>query len=194
MRQPVWPSRSARTLSTLMAALGALASAAALAEDVRQRPVEAVPSVDLDRYAGRWYEVARLANRFQDDCACCVTATYSPRDDGRITVVNECRTADGQTKSVEGEAKLASKGGPTSKLKVRFAPRVLSFLPFVWGNYWVLDVNEDYSRALVGSPDRDYLWVLSREPTLPDDVYAEVMATAAAMGFDVARVRRTEQE
>jgi apolipoprotein D and lipocalin family protein len=66
-------------------------------------PVEVVPAVDLDRYAGLWYEIARLPNRFQDDCACCVTATYTLREDGRLTVVNACRTADGKAKSAEGE-------------------------------------------------------------------------------------------
>jgi apolipoprotein D and lipocalin family protein len=188
------PLYRGRILSTVVALLGAAASVAALAAEGRGSPVAAVPSVDLERYAGVWHEVARLPNRFQDDCACCVTATYSLRDDGRLTVVNECRTVDGAMKSVEGEAKLASEDGPSSKLKVRFAPGFLSFLGFVWGDYWVLDLDEDYSRALVGSPDRGYLWVLSREPTIPEEAYAEVMDKAAGMGFDVTRVRRTPLE
>jgi apolipoprotein D and lipocalin family protein len=156
--------------------------------------VEVVPAVDLERYAGLWYEVARLPNRFQNDCACCVTASYRLREDGRLTVVNACRTADGESKSVEGEAKLAEKDGPTSKLKVRFAPRFLSFLGFVWGDYWILDVAEDYSHALVGSPDRKYLWVLSRDPAMEEETYAGVLERAAGMGFDIGRIQRTVQE
>jgi apolipoprotein D and lipocalin family protein len=157
-------------------------------------PVEAVAAVDLDRYAGLWYEIARLPNRFQDDCACCVTATYTRRDDGRLTVVNACRTADGGVKRAEGVAKLAEKGGPASKLKVRFAPAFLSFLGFVWGDYWVLDLDEDYTHAMVGDPGRKYLWLLSREPAMPEGTYETLLQKAATMDFDVGRVEKTPQE
>jgi len=165
-----------------------------VAADPPAPPVEAVPEVDLGRYAGLWYEIARLPNRFQDDCACCVTATYTLRESGRLTVLNECRTADGEVKSAEGEAKLATRDGPTSKLKVRFAPKFLSFLGFVWGDYWILDLAEDYSHALVGSPDRKYLWVLSRGATMGPATYDRILGKAAAMGFEVGRVSRTAQE
>ena len=185
-----------RALVLTAAAAGVLVPSRAPGDDDHDglEPVRTVGSVDLDRYAGRWYEVARLPNRFQDDCACCVTATYTRRPDGRLTVVNECRTADGEPKSVEGEAKLAREEGPTSKLKVRFAPAFLSFLGFVWGDYWILDLAEDYSHALVGSPDRKYLWVLAREPALAEGAYARILDKASGMGFDVTRVESTRQE
>lgn len=189
MRHPPRLSSGATLLA--LGALAAVAAAVVFAEERPQAPVEAVPAVDLDRYAGRWHEVARLPNRFQDDCACCVTATYTPREDGRLKVVNECRTADGKRNSVEGEARLATDDGPASKLKVRFAPRFLSFLGFVWGNYWILDLADDYSHALVGSPDRKYLWVLSREPTMGEEMYARILEKAKGMGFDVTRVQKT---
>lgn len=182
-------------LRPVLLALGAVAASpppCGAAEE--PQPVEAVPAVDLERYSGRWHEIARLPNRFQDDCACCVTATYARREDGGITVVNECRTVDGATKSVEGEARLASESGSGAKLEVRFAPRFLSFLGFVWGDYWILDLDEDYSRALVGAPDRKYLWVLSREPTMPEEAYAAFMDKAREMGFDISGVQRTPQE
>ncbi len=185
---------SGRALRTTPFVLGALASLAAFAAQGHGSPVEVVPAVDLDRYAGRWYEIARLPNRFQNDCGCCVTATYTPREDGRLTVVNECRTGDGKSKAVEGEAKVASRDGPSSKLKVRFAPRLLSFLGFVWGDYWILDLAEDYSHALVGSPDRKYLWVLARDRKMAEETYAEIQEKAASMGFDASRVQRTAQE
>ena len=186
--------RAPRPTVLALGALAALIASGATGEDGPPLPVEAVPSVDLERYAGLWHEVARLPNRFQDDCACCVTATYRLRDDGRLTVVNACRTADGTPKSVEGEAKLAKNDGPTSKLKVRFAPGFLSFLGFVWGDYWVLDLAPDYSHALVGSPDRKYLWLLSREPAMEETTYTGVLEGAAAMGFDIGRIQRTVQE
>jgi len=182
MTQRGWPLSSARALRTTPFVLGALASLTAFAAQGHRSPVEVVPAVDLDRYAGKWYEIARLPNRFQSDCVCCVT------------VVNECRTGEGKSKAVEGEAKVASRDGPSSKLKVRFAPRFLSFLGFVWGDYWILDLAEDYSHALVGSPDRNYLWVLARDRKMAEETYAEIQEKAAGMGFDTSRVQRTVQE
>src|SRR5512138_2451909 len=89
--------------------------------------------IDLPRYMGVWYEIARLPNRFQKQCAGDVRATYSLRADGRVTVVNECRRADGSMARAVGEARRADPVAPASRLKVRFAPGFLSFLPFVWG-------------------------------------------------------------
>jgi apolipoprotein D and lipocalin family protein len=152
---------------------------------------EPVARVDLERYAGRWYEIARYPNRFQAKCACCVSATYTLREDGRMSVVNECRTRDGASSRAEGVARRAEAGGPTSRLKVRFAPGFLSFLSAVWGDYWILDLPDDYSHALVGSPDHQYLWILAREPSLPEDTYARILAAAARQGFDPARLART---
>ena len=192
MRNHIRPA--VRTTSLVLVALATIVAPLVLGAARPQAPVEAVPAVDLDRYSGLWYEIARLPNKFQDDCACCVTATYTRREDGRLTVVNACRTADGKPNAVEGEAKLAKEDGPNSKLKVRFAPKFLSFLGFVWGDYWVLDLVEDYSHALVGSPDRGYLWVLSREPTMEGRTYAGILEKAEIMGFDVPRIQKTGQE
>jgi apolipoprotein D and lipocalin family protein len=110
--------------------------------------------------------------------------------------VNRCLREDGTIKRAEGRARLANRTGPTSKLKVRFAPAFLSFLPMVWGNYWVLDLTDDYSAALVGEPSRKYLWVLARTPVLPDSTYDRMLATARRQGFDVARLvkSRTQRE
>ncbi len=154
-----------------------------------QGAVVPVDSVDLDRYAGRWYEVARFPNSFQSDCAGETVAEYERLTSGQIRVVNQCRQADGTMKRAEGRAKLADRDGPTSKLKVRFAPAFLSFLPMVWGKYWVLDLTEDYSAALVGDPGRKYLWVLSRTPVMTDSIYRRMVATAERQGFDVRRLQ-----
>src|SRR5919112_230203 len=114
-----------------IAAAGLLVLFAALmvkAERKEKEPLRVVPSVDLKRYAGLWYEVARLPNRFEEKCAGDVTAEYAPKEKGRIRVVNRCRKRDGKTTEAVGEAKRADKSGPNSKLKVRFAPGFLSFL------------------------------------------------------------------
>jgi apolipoprotein D and lipocalin family protein len=126
-------------------------------------PVRTVPSVNLDRYLGDWFEIARFPNRFQDDCVSDVTASYARRADGRLDVVNRCRVSDGGLKEATGVARVVD-GKTSARLKVRFAPAVLSWLPFVWGDYWIIGLAEDYTWAVVGSPDRAYLWVLSRSP------------------------------
>jgi len=147
--------------------------------------------VDLARYAGRWYEIARLPNRFQDQCAGDVAATYTLRPDGRVTVLNECRRRDGQTARAEGVARRADDRGPASRLKVRFAPAWLSFLPFVWGDYWIVELDPGYRHAVVGDPSRKYLWVLSRSPEMDAATYESLAATAGRLGFDTPRLVRT---
>ncbi len=151
-------------------------------------PVRPVAHVDLARYAGRWHEIARLPNRFQAKCVGETTADYDLLPGGDIRVVNACRKADGSMARAEGRARLAVRGGRTSTLKVRFAPAFLSFLPLVWGDYWVLDLTDDYRAALVGSPDRKYLWILARTPTLDEPTYQRMVSAAATQGFDVARL------
>lgn len=176
-----------------MAALVAtltLAGAAPSAAQDRATAVRALPTLDLEQYVGRWYEVARFPNRFQERCTADVTATYELLPDGKIKVVNACLTAGGERIRAEGRAKLAERDGPASRLKVRFAPAFLSFLPMVWADYWVLDVTDGYRAALVGTPDRRYLWVLSRAPELDEATYDRLVSTAAAQGFDVARLQR----
>lgn len=152
-----------------------------------------VPTLDLQRYAGRWYEIARYPNRFQKQCARDTTAEYVLGADGRITVTNRCVRADGSTDQAVGVARLATPGGPASKLKVRFAPAFLSFIPQVWGDYWVLALAPDYRYAVVGDPGRNYLWILSRTAQMSAADYRAAVDAAAAQGFDTTRLQRTEQ-
>jgi apolipoprotein D and lipocalin family protein len=155
-------------------------------------PVTTVASVDLDRYAGEWFEIARFPNRFQEKCAGEVKAVYARRPDGRVDVTNTCRTSDGATTAARGVARVVDQA-TRSKLKVRFAPAVLSFLPFVWGDYWIIGLDADYRWAVVGSPDRKYLWVLSRTAQLPQELLDQALARARANGFDVSKLQRTRQ-
>lgn len=161
--------------------------------EVEKSELVAVPSVDLSRYAGKWYEIARLPTRFEKDCAGDVTATYSLEADGEIKVVNECRQADGTRKRAEGTARRADPQGPTSKLEVSFTSDFLHFLPFVWADYWVIDLDPEYRFAAVGEPDRKYLWILSRTPHMDEATYQTLVARLAARGYDVGELVRTAQ-
>ena len=152
-------------------------------------PVRTVPFVDLDRYAGDWFEIARFPNRFQRQCVGDVRASYARRPDGRLDVVNRCRTIEGQSEA-RGVARIVDER-TFARLKVRFAPSWLSLLPFVWGDYWIIGVAPDYSWAVVGDPGRDYLWILARAPYLDDASVAAARAAARASGYDVERLVQT---
>jgi apolipoprotein D and lipocalin family protein len=155
-------------------------------------PVHTVPSVNLDRYVGEWFEIARLPNRFQRECVGEVRARYARRPDGRIEVLNQCRTARGR-KEASGIARVVDTR-TSAQLKVRFAPAALSFLPFVWGDYWIIGLADDYSWAVVGSPDREYLWILARRDRLDEQSWSAARKAAAANGFDVSRLVQTSQD
>ena len=177
-------------LALLAIAGGAMAIS--LAASSQDKPLDVVKDVDFKRYSGRWFEIARLPNRFEDDCAGDVTATYTPRPDGRITIVNRCIKKDGSVNEAEGIARRVD-GKPPSVLQVRFAPGWLSFLPNVWGDYQIIALAPEYSHALVGSPDRKYLWILARTPEIERSVYEKLTARAASQGFDVSRIIKTQQ-
>jgi apolipoprotein D and lipocalin family protein len=170
-----------------------LVAMSTLATPAAAQDVTTVDKVDLDRYIGEWFEIARFPNRFQRQCAGDVRATYRRRDDGRIDVINSCRLTDGGVTVAEGVARVVDTRS-SAKLEVRFAPAYLSFLPFVWGDYWIIGLAQDYSWAVVGSPDREYLWILSRTPDVSDAVYDEALGRARANGFDTTRLVRTPQQ
>jgi apolipoprotein D and lipocalin family protein len=168
-------------------------SALLKAQDKSKQPLEVVPSVDLARYCGMWYEIARLPNGFQTKCASDVVATYTLLDDGQIKVVNRCRKEDGEVTEAEGRAKRASDDEPNTKLKVRFAPAILSFLPFVWGNYWIVEIDTAYTYAVIGEPDREYLWILSRTPKMDENILQGILDRMKKKNFDVEKIMRTKQ-
>lgn len=144
---------------TLLACL-LLAAAPVIAAE----PVRAVDTLDIDRYAGQWHEIAHLPVSFQKQCVGEITANYGLRRDGRISVTNACRNADGERVIAEGVARPVA--GHPGQLQVRFVPDWLSWVPLVWADYWVLALDPDYQWALVGEPDRKYLWILSRLPEM----------------------------
>jgi apolipoprotein D and lipocalin family protein len=170
-------------LLIIMAVIGAAAAVPAWAAD---KPLEVVPYVDLQRYLGTWYEIATIPHFFQKGCVA-VTAEYSLRTDGDIAVINKCRkkTLDGPVKTANGKAWVVDKA-TNAKLKVRF------FWPFS-GDYWIIELDSNYQWAVVGAPDRDYLWILCRTPRMDEALYADLLARATAKGFDVGRLKLTLQ-
>jgi apolipoprotein D and lipocalin family protein len=150
-------------------------------------PLQTIPSVDVPRYMGTWYEIAKYPNGFQKKCASGTQATYSLQTDGRVQVLNRCKTKQGDWSEALGAAKQI--GGATSaRLKVRFAPEWLSFIPLVWGDYWIIDLDPDYQWVMVSEPQREYLWILSRTPQMPAATYQALLAKLTKLGFDRQRI------
>ena len=173
-----------RALPTLLIACFAGLSLLAPPPAVAAEPVASVPQMDLSRYAGQWYEIAHLPVSFQRQCAGDITATYALRADGRIGVRNACRTHEGKPAVAEGVARTVD--GHPGRLQVRFVPDWLAWVPLVWADYWVIALDPDYQWAMVGDPGRDYLWILSREPSMDGELFARLKAGAEAMGYDLA--------
>jgi apolipoprotein D and lipocalin family protein len=146
-----------------------------------------VGSVDLKRYQGTWYEIARLPMYFQRNCAQS-EAHYSLKADGNVGVLNRCRTAEGKWEEANGTAS-PQVAGKTDKLWVVFDNWFSRLLPGVAkGDYWVLYVGDGYKTAVVGNPDRKYLWLLSRTPTVSERVREELLAKAQQQGYDTTRL------
>lgn len=150
------------------------------------KPLETVDFVDINRYIGEWYEIARYEHRFQKGCVGS-KATYTMRDDGKISVVNECfdNSSSGKLRSAKGKAWVVDKQS-NAKLKVSF------FWPFA-GDYWVIDLGENYEYAVVGHPDRKYLWVLSRTPEMDENVYQSILDRLQKQEYDTSKLFRTDK-
>ncbi len=158
------------------------------------RDITPIPALDLPRYMGTWYEVAKYPNRFQRDCARDTRATYTLQPQGTVEVRNRCTRADGSVNEAVGEARRADARADGARLEVRFAPAWLSFLPFVWGDYWVLDLDPDYTLSAVGEPSGNYLWILSRTPQVDPVRYQALLGRLAARGIDVQRLETSPQD
>lgn len=154
------------------------------------RALQTVETLDLDAYMGTWHQISFLPNWFQRRCVSHTSAHYSANPEGTVRVLNRCRTRNGTDIEAEGLARRNPAYNRPGILQVRFAPRFLSFLPFVWGDYWVIALDEAHGAVLVGTPSRRYLWVLARNPELDDAVYTRLVEIARREGFDVAALVR----
>ncbi|OIQ94546.1 outer membrane lipoprotein Blc precursor [mine drainage metagenome] len=167
-------------------------SSSATAAQMAPAPLGTIPHLDVPRYMGVWYEVAKYPNRFQAGCAGETSATYSLQANGTVKVVNRCKRTGGKMDEAVGVARQI--GGPTSpKLKVRFAPWWLSWVPAVWGDYWVIDLDPGYRLVAISEPRRKYLWVLSRTPTVAPAAYQALLSRLQTQGFDLAKLEITKQ-
>jgi apolipoprotein D and lipocalin family protein len=175
-----------KRLAGLLSMLWASGCAGTTTERLHLPALETVPYVDLARYLGTWYEIASFPQSFQRGCTAS-TATYTLRDDGQLDVMNRCRlgSPNGEEKAARGRARVVDRS-TNAKLEVSF------FRPF-WGAYWIIDLAQDYSYAVVGHPGRDYLWILSRTPTMSDETYQRIVARLRAQGYETSRLVRTVQ-
>ena len=146
-------------------------------------PNQSVPVLDLQRYSGQWHEIAHVPMFFQRKCVENITATYSQKPDGNISVRNACDDKDG--KRIESEGSARPVAGHPGRLKVRFAPDWLAWVPMVWADYWVVELDPDYQWAVVGGPSMKYLWILSRAPSMDRALFDAIRARAAQRGYPV---------
>ena len=151
-----------------------------------KQPLETVSNLELDQYVGTWYEIARLPTRFEENLEC-VTATYAIKDNGKIDVLNKGYNVKKQEwEQANGSAKIPNADKP-GEIKVTF------FWPF-YGDYYVIDLDDNYQYALVGSPSRKYLWILSRSKTLKKTNYDNLVKIAEQKGFPVDQFHLTSHE
>jgi len=146
--------------------------------------LEVVPHVELEKYLGKWYEIAHLPAKFQEGCNE-TTATYTLSKDGNISVLNQA-TKNGKIKQAKGKAKVVDKN-TNAKLKVTF------FWPF-YGDYWIIKLGNNYDYSVVGTPNRKYLWILSRTPQMNDNLYSQIIEYVKSKGFEVNKLIKTLQK
>jgi len=151
------------------------------------QPLDVVAHVDLEKYLGKWYEISSFPQSFQKGCNC-TTAEYIKTEDDYIRVLNSCRkdSPTGELKTAEGKAFLTDDKS-NAKLRVQF------FWPFR-GDYWIIDLAEDYSYAVVGHPNREYLWILCRTPKMDKSIYDAILERTKSKGFDITKLNITNQE
>lgn len=154
--------------------------------DAQAQKVQTVPHVDLEKYAGKWYEIASFPQRFQKGCQY-TTATYTLSDKGYVIVENQCKKdgKEGKATGIKGKAFVVKNSG-NAKLKVQF------FWPFR-GKYWIIGLADDYSYAVVSHPKKKNLWILSRTPQMNNELYEQILSRLRKKGFDLSKMEKTVQ-
>lgn len=176
----------------LLAGLALVAVVVAWSAATAARPVRPVEQLDLQRYAGTWYEVARVPNGLQKRCVADATATYRPLADGSLRIVQRCREADDQWGVRVGHA-MPRGDSSAARMKVNYLPAWLAWWPSAHEHHWVVLLDEDYRYAVVSDPDRRRLWILSRTPSLDVTTYQDVVARLRLLKYPVERLVATPQ-
>ena len=156
------------------------------------QPLQTIQSIDVPRYMGTWFEIAKYPNRFQKQCVANTSAEYSLQKDGTVKVLNRCQLTSGEMDEAEGQARQIG-GLKSPKLEVRFAPAWLSWLPMVWGDYWVIDLDKEYQLVAVSEPSREYLWVLARTQQVDKGKYDALLQRLKSKGFDLNKLELSPQ-
>jgi len=157
---------------------------------VQKEPIT-VQSVDLQKYVGLWYEIAKIPNRFQKQCIKNTTAFYKTNSDGSISVLNSCTDDDGQIDKADGIAKIVDKTS-NAKLEVSFVS--IFGIHLFWGDYWIIGLDENYSFAIVGTPNRKYGWILNREPQMSKENLEKAFSILRNQGYDPNDFKMTTQQ
>ncbi len=178
-----------RTFAACIALVGLAGSCGVFAA----APLPTVSAIEVPRYLGTWYEIAKFPNWFQKKCVGNTRAQYSVRSDGSLQVINRCKLASGDMDEAIGAARQIGNAS-SPKLQVRFAPQWLSIIPAVWGDYWVIDLDDNYQWAAVSEPGREYLWILSRTPRMDPQTYANLLVRLTGLGLDVQKLELTPQD
>ncbi len=156
------------------------------------KPLQTVDKVQLDRYLGVWYEIARKPMYFENKCSRDITATYTLNENGNVSVTNRCLSKDGQLQQSIGEA-FVQNAPFNTKLKVSFLPEAIRWLSVARGDYWILKIDDDYQTVLVGEPRRKYMWVLSRSAQPDQAVVNEYLEYAKSVGYNLTDLIHTKQ-
>jgi len=162
-------------------------SAHAMPESKKLPPLKTVSYVDINQYLGKWYEIARFDHGFEKNCVA-ATATYSLRPNGTLNVINQCHanTVNGPIRTAKGIAKIAD---PTTNAKLN----VTFFWPF-YGKYWIIDLGANYEYAVIGHPNRNYLWILSRTPHLDQAVLEGILQRLVNQNYDLSKLIMPPQQ
>ncbi len=160
-------------------------------EQSKEGPVITVEKVDLERYAGKWYEISKLPNRFQRQCIADTTAEYAIRADGRIDVINRCKKKGNAFDEARGVARIVDTAS-NAKLKVSFVRFLWRW--WFWGDYWIIGLGRDYDYAIVGTPNRKYGWVLSRTPEMDPDLYETISEELEKQGYNPLDFEKTRHQ
>ena len=171
-------------MTRIIPLLFAAALAFASCSHKSSQPLQTVASVDLQKYSGKWYEIARIPHHFEKGCKCSM-AEYTAKADGSIGIVNSCRKGN-KVKTIRGRARVEN-APQNSQLAVRF-----NF--FARGQYYIIDLAPDYTYAVVGHPGRKYLWILSRRPQMPDNTYQALLEKVQKLGYKYEDIKPTVQD